>query len=480
MNDFLNIENWIIDEKSSILIPYKLAAKLKTFVFSISPTKQQIILATLHLPSQNKYLFEELIKQKYPSYAFKFSPISPKDFYNALEHIKIQEKIYYFSTQITESIDHQNNIDELYEFILQSAIDQKASDLHLESKSNYTSFRIRKDGKIKEVARIKSEIFELLCNKIKLESKLDISEKRLPQDGRYSFIFDDKKYDFRISTLPIWYGESIVIRILYKQNRQINLSELNISTYHLNIIQKSIQSPHGIILITGPTGSGKSTTLYALLESIKSSEKKLITIEDPIEYQINLANQVQINPDYGFGFPQALRSILRQDPDIIMVGEIRDQETLQLAIESSLTGHLVLSTIHTNDCISTLDRLLDMGIQPYLLNTSLIAIISQRLVRKLCPHCKIPHKNPPENFSTTLFTAQGCDECNMQGFIGREAIVETLQMTPKIKSLLSNGSSLEIKKFLKQTDFKTLFDDGFYKATQGITTYEEICRIATK
>ncbi|PAF46264.1 hypothetical protein BKH46_08095 [Helicobacter sp. 12S02634-8] len=476
------VQDWIIDEQSSALLPYELACKLQAFVLAIHPSKHEIILGTQEdTTQQNIPALKELIKQKYPTYTIQFTPLAVKDFYTALQYLQIQEKVHIFSAQITDLKSPETSIAGLYHYILEQAISQNASDIHLEPKGTHASFKIRKDGHIKELSKIKPKIFELLCNKIKLESKLDISEKRLPQDGRYSFLFLNKEYDFRISSVPTQHGESIVMRILYKQTRPINLDYLNLNTSHCKLLQKTIQSPNGIILITGPTGSGKSTTLYALLEDIKSHDKKLITIEDPIEYQIPLATQIQINPDYGFGFSDALRAILRQDPDIIMVGEIRDQETLQLAVQSSLTGHLVLSTIHTNDCISTIDRLLDMGTQPYLLHATLKAIISQRLVRKLCTHCKQPlpqDQNPYPHIPA--FTSIGCKHCNMQGFSGREAILEILEITPTIKPLLGNAPSGQIREFLKEKNFKTLFDDGIDKVAQGITTYEEIYRVVQK
>ncbi|PAF54514.1 hypothetical protein BKH42_00985 [Helicobacter sp. 13S00482-2] len=475
---FVTLQNHISDEKCCLLIPYHIASKLKTFVHCIGSKK--ITLVTLEpFNTKNIQLLQELIKNKYPSCEIEFALTSLKDFYVSLENLKIQEQIYH---QIHNN-HQEDGIYNLYILILKTAISQKASDIHLESKADYGSFKIRQDGKIKEIARIDFEFFELLCNKIKLESKLDISEKRLPQDGRYTLLISGVNYDFRVSCMPTQYGESIVMRILDRRTDTISLDKLNLTSNNLELIEKILQVPYGIILIAGPTGSGKSTTLYAMLEALKSNDKKLITIEDPIEYQINLATQIQINPDYGFGFSEALRAILRQDPDIIMVGEIRDQETLQLAMQASLTGHLVLSTIHTNDSVSTIDRLINMGVEPYLLSSSLVGVISQRLARKLCPKCKksskqildIPSKNI--KLSEEFFFANGCQDCNMQGFLGREAVMEVLEITPKLREMIAKNH-LEFYSYLKNSDFKTLFDDGVSKAMKGVISLEEIYRLA--
>lgn len=467
----IELIDWNIDEKCCTLLGYELSKKLGSFVFSINNLVKEVSIAVIQPQnSQNKDLLKELIFQKYPRFSLKFYFVYPKNFYTALMNLKIQEQIYYISSRIGTD----NDISVLYRFILEIAIDEKASDLHLESNPNGASFKIRQDDRLREIAQLAPDIFEALRNKIKLEAKLDISEKRLPQDGRYALNHKGKEYDFRISCVPIYHGESVVIRILYKQSDWINLDGLNFTSYNIEVIKKIVQSPYGIILITGPTGSGKSTTLYALLESIKSIEKKLITIEDPIEYQINLATQIQIDPDYGFGFTQALRAILRQDPDVIMVGEIRDQETLKLALQASLTGHLVLATLHTNDCASTITRLLDMDAPPYLICQSLLAVISQRLVRKLCPYCKKPDILYPQK---GFFTFSGCEACNMRGFMGREAIAEILEITPKIKSLILENPA-QISEYLKAQEFKTLFDDGLIKVASAITSCDEIYRVA--
>lgn len=457
------------------LISYDLALKLKTFIFQIDLKNKFISFISLE-PYKYISFLKELIAQKYPNYEIKFILIYPKDFYKILYKFQIQDQISKIINELRSN--HKNNIDitKLYDFILKFSIEQKASDIHLQSYSKYSSLKIRIDGKIKEIGKIPNDIFELLINKIKLNSQLDISEKRLPQDGRIQFIFQNIEYDLRISCVPIAYGESIVIRILYKQNQTLNLNHLNISEPNLKLIEKNIHSPYGIILVAGPTGSGKSTSLYAMLESIKSIEKKLITIEDPIEYEINLATQVQINPEYGFDFPDALKAILRQDPDIIMIGEIRDNKTLELALQASLTGHLVFATIHTNNSASSIERLLNMGAEPYLIASSVICVISQRLIRKLCPHCKAPCVVPKylKNSinSSTLYEPKGCEKCHMEGFLGREVVTEVLQITPEIQSLILNSKN--IKEYLVKNHFKTLFDDAIIKIQEGISSYEEV------
>lgn len=471
---FIALENHISDERCCALLGYDVASKLRTLVHSI--TQEKIVLLTLEpFAQKNITLLTELLKNKYPLHQIEFALTHLKDFYACLENLKIQEQIYFQTTKNYQ----EDEISYLYRLVIENSIFQKASDIHLESKLGYGSFKIRQDGKLREIAHIKREMFESLCNKIKLEAKLDISEKRLPQDGRYTFVVEGVEYDLRISSLPIQYGESIVIRILDMRSERISLGQLNLSPNNLDAIKKMIKAPHGIILIAGPTGSGKSTTLYAMLEEIKSNDKKLITIEDPIEYQINLATQIQINPDYGFDFPDALKAILRQDPDIIMVGEIRDQKTLELAIGASLTGHLVFSTIHTNDSVSTIDRLLNMGIEPYLLSSSLIGVISQRLARKLCPKCKRASKDTSGIFGqdVVVYSSSGCKECNMDGVSGREALMEVLEITPTIKHLISKNH-LELHAHLKDNPFKTIFDDGKAKAMEGIVSIEEVYRLA--
>jgi general secretion pathway protein E len=332
------------------------------------------------------------------------------------------------------------------------------------------------------------DIYPPLASRLKLLSNMDIAEKRKPQDGRFSATILAKEYDFRISTLPILNGESIVIRILDKSKVMIKLEELGMHEKNFNKFQKAMHAPYGIIFVTGPTGSGKTTTLYAALNAIKSVQRKIITVEDPVEYQLNLTQQTQVNEKAGLTFAAALRSILRQDPDIIMIGEVRDQETLRIAIQAALTGHLVFSTLHTNDAVSAVTRVMDMGIEPYLLSGSLVAIEAQRLVRKLCPHCKTKTVLPastlesiarslPENYQ--FYKNIGCEKCSQTGYLGREMLSEILPISEKISSMIAQESSK--KEILDQAmaeGFVDMFTDGVIRAANGITTLDEVIRVA--
>ena len=332
------------------------------------------------------------------------------------------------------------------------------------------------------------DIYPPMVSRMKLLSNMDIAERRRPQDGRFSAQILDKEYDFRISTLPILNGESIVLRILDKSKVIINLEDLGMHPDNFSKFKKSMKAPYGIILVTGPTGSGKTTTLYGALNDIKSVKTKIITVEDPVEYQLNMIQQVHVNEKAGLTFVSALRSILRQDPDVIMIGEIRDQETLRIAIQAALTGHLVFSTLHTNDAISALPRMIDMGIEPYLVSGALVCIEAQRLVRKLCPHCKQKitlsqkafdevKKFIPENYQ--FYKSVGCPQCSQTGYLGREMISEILPISDHIASMVANGASKdELKSVAYEEGFIDMFHDGVIRAANGITTLEEVYRVA--
>lgn len=328
----------------------------------------------------------------------------------------------------------QLDIGAMLEFLLQEAIALEASDIHIETKADYASVRFRIDGRLREIGRIELEDFSKLTTKLKLATSLDITESRLPQDGRMQKVLGGVEYDFRLSFVPLFGGESIVIRILYKHIQHITLDTLGLDEVVCTHLRRAIMHKNGLILVVGPTGSGKSTTLYALLEEIKTSQKKIITIEDPIEYQIPVATQIQLNQEIGFSFYEALKSVLRQDPDIIMVGEIRDAQTLELALNASLTGHLVLASLHSNDCITSLERLFEMGAPRSVVETSLLCVLAQRLVGRLCPHCKTEVGG--------RFEARGCDKCNGSGIIGRVVVAQNLFIDEELRRVFWEGNTI--------------------------------------
>ena len=376
----------------------------------------------------------------------------------------------------------------LIETILKTAISSRASDIHIESSEKNCIVRCRIDGMLAEIFVFDKDIYPPLVSRLKMLSNLDIAEHRKPQDGRFSVQVLGRDYDFRISTLPVIHGESVVMRILDKTKAIIKLSELGMLEDNLAKFSRLTRTPYGMILVTGPTGSGKTTTLYAALNDIKSVEKKMITVEDPVEYQMDMIQQVHVNEKAGLTFASSLRSILRQDPDIVMIGEIRDQETLRIAIQAALTGHLVFSTLHTNDAISAVARVVEMGIEPYLVSGSLIGVEAQRLVRKLCPHCKqkitltpmqldhIIHLIPDD---FTFYAPVGCEKCSQTGYLGREMISEILPISDKISSLIAkNATKEELTSTALAEGFKDFFTDGIRRAAMGITSIPEVYRVA--
>jgi general secretion pathway protein E/type IV pilus assembly protein PilB len=377
---------------------------------------------------------------------------------------------------------------QLIHLIIKDGILRRASDLHIEPELQGMSVRTRVDGILQETFVFDLDIYNALNSRIKLLGNLDISERRKSQDGRFSLEVGSGKYDFRLSTTPTLYGESIVMRILDQQKILLNLHELGFENRNLELFNEIIHSPFGIVLITGPTGSGKTTTLYAALNEVKSIENKVMTIEDPIEYQLPLVQQVQVNDRIGFGFTEALKSFLRQDPDIILIGEIRDFETLNSAVQASLTGHLVFSTLHTNDAPSAIGRMVQMGLQSYLVADSLVGIVAQRLVRQICKECKTevkPHKNLLRrvahliNDDTQFYTGAGCPKCSQTGYSGRLLISEILVVNESISKMVADESSkYDIARYAQEhTGFEPMIVDGLSKALRGITTLDEVLRV---
>jgi general secretion pathway protein E/type IV pilus assembly protein PilB len=375
--------------------------------------------------------------------------------------------------------------------VLRDAINLRASDIHLEPFEHELRIRYRIDGVLQDVpvpAQIK-RFQPAIVSRVKILSHLNIAEKRLPQDGRIKIRIDESEVDIRVSVIPMLHGEAVVMRLLRQNSTLRGLSELGLEKREFECFARVLEIPHGIILVTGPTGSGKTSTLYTALNEINDSVRKIITIEDPVEYQLRGVNQIQVSEKAGLTFARGLRSILRHDPDVILIGEIRDQETAQIAVQASLTGHLVFSTLHTNDAPGALTRLVDMGVEPYLVASSLEAVLAQRLVRVLCKHCKQEDRSPAAQAfkaqvgipaGTTIYRSVGCRECRQTGFHGRHAIFEWMDTDNEIRELvLKNASSDLIRDAARRGGMKTLAEDGWRLVAMGITTAEEVLSVTT-
>jgi len=367
--------------------------------------------------------------------------------------------------------------------ILFQAVKERASDIHIEPFERDLIVRYRIDGILYQVLTPPKLVQDPLTSRVKIMAGLDIAEKRLPQDGRIRVIVAGREVDIRVSTVPTAFGERIVLRILDKQRGIISLSSIGLSPRDERLVTRILSRTSGMVLVTGPTGSGKTTTLYAMLTHLNSPEKNIITIEDPIEYQLHGVGQIPVNPKIDLTFANGLRSILRQDPDIIMVGEIRDTETAEIAMQSSLTGHLVLSTLHTNDAATAVTRLIDMGIEPFLVASTLSCVIAQRLVRRICPHCRVPYHPDPSAFPDirlpdTLYRGAGCDRCFGHGTMGRVAIYEILAIDPEIVGMIVRRTPASaIKEYALSRGMKSLREDGLDKVAEGTTTLEEVMRV---
>jgi len=367
--------------------------------------------------------------------------------------------------------------------VLMRAVEEGASDLHLEPGEKEVFVRQRVDGKLRELPPPPKKIYPAIVSRVKILSKLDIAERRLPQDGRAKAVIGPKSLDLRISTLPCIYGEKIVMRLLDKSGVLLDLEKLGFEGDHLTILKKNLVRAYGMILLTGPTGSGKTTTLYTGLNHINTPEKNIITVEDPVEYELRGINQTQVRANIGLTFARCLRTILRQDPDVIMIGEVRDLETAEIAVKAALTGHLVFSTLHTNDAISVVSRLGHMGVEPFLIASSLNLAIAQRLVRRICANCKEPYTVDSDDFAnlgipkgTKLYQGKGCDKCNNSGYKGRSAVHEMFELTSNIrKMVLERKDEDTLRAEAKETQgMLSLQEVGVKKALAGVTTLEEI------
>jgi len=447
--------------------------------FTINPIISSVLdinqTIDLSYPDTSKGVLEDLVKEMAVS---------------SIELIK-EEKEAAPSDQELDRISHDAPVIKIVNMILEDSINKKASDVLVEPYEKKLRIRFRIDGVLCEQKSPPKSMHASIVSRLKVIAELDIAEHRLPQDGRFKIKILNRQVDFRVSILPSSFGEKVALRILDKSQANLDTKKLGFSDHALEILAKVSLLPHGMILVCGPTGSGKTTTLYAVLKSVDSPDKNIVTVEDPVEFQLEGINQVTAKPEIGLSFASALRSILRQDPDIIMIGEIRDYETVDIAIKSALTGHLVLSTLHTTTAAGAVVRLVNMGVEPYLINSSLVCVVAQRLVRKICAYCKETYNFKDEitqslklNLGKTnnlqFYRGKGCQHCFNSGYSGRTVIAEVLQISQKIRELILGGSQEQfIKQQARREGMKTLREDGLEAVLKGYTTIEEVLRVTT-
>jgi general secretion pathway protein E len=424
-------------------------------------------------------------------YISRYYSQEPQDINKIIENI--DENEIDFVSEEGDDVGHLKDlaseapIIKLVNLLITQAVESRASDIHIEPFEDELKVRYRIDGVLHNIESAPKRLQAALVSRVKIMAKLNIAERRLPQDGRIRLRVKEKEIDLRVSSIPVLYGESVVMRILDKEGIVIDLDKLGFPEDTLSGFRKLIVKPHGIILVTGPTGSGKTTTLYGALDKINSPDKKIITVEDPIEYQLKGVNQIQVKPQIGLNFANTLRHIVRQDPDVIMIGEIRDLETAEIAVQSSLTGHLVFSTLHTNDAPSAITRLIDLGVERFLLSSTIRGILAQRLVRIICPYCK---EREPEAIrfeeraslgipsDIDLYKGKGCEKCTFTGFYGRTGVFELLAVDDEIRKLiLRNTDANELRAAARRGGMRTLLEDGISKVMSGVTTMIEVLRV---
>lgn len=443
---------------------------------SVLSSIQNFLLDDVEKKNHSDDEFESLLTELYTDQSddYDFSNIEDLDLIDIANAISPSDDL----------LDDKNKgpIIKLINATITKAVKARASDIHLEPFENKLSIRFRVDGVLREVLQYQKNITQMIISRIKIMSKLDISERRLPQDGRISISVGKRDIDLRVSTLPSSFGERVVLRILEKDKTHIQLDQLGFSNEILKNFRKNLGKNEGIILVTGPTGSGKTTSLYSGLREISDRSQNILTIEDPVEYALEGIGQTQVNTKTGLTFAKGLRAILRQDPDIVMVGEIRDKETAEIAIQASLTGHLVLSTVHTNSAVNAITRLRDMGIEPYLLSSSLVYVLSQRLVRQLCPHCKTlddDNKNLLDKYKIKgkAYKSVGCNKCDNTGYKGRLSIGEYISIDEKISEFIHNSASEnEISEYVYANN-KRIYENGLQVVANGDTSLSELMRV---
>ena len=482
----ISLSSYLLDPEVIKLIPKKVAERFK--VIPLSKEKNTLVLGMV-----NPFDLEAIDVVSRLTH-LRVKPVSITE-----EEFESSFKKYYGETKSIEDLieellseevlpgERDTRVIQLVDYIILKAVKEKASDIHIEPAESVTRVRYRIDGVMTLGFILPAQLHSAIVTRIKIISNMNISETRLPQDGRTTFKVGEKVIDLRVSTLPTIYGEAVVLRLLGLNEALPKLEELGFTQHNYETLLKAISKPYGIILVTGPTGSGKTTTLYGVLNRVFTVQKAIVTVEDPVEYKWELIRQVQVNPRGGLTFARALRSILRQDPDIILVGEIRDSETAEIAAQAAQTGHLVLTTLHTNDAVSSITRLKELDISPFVIGETLIAVSAQRLVRKICPYCKTSYKASEEekkylrikeDEEITLYKGKGCERCKFRGYIGRTVIAEILLIDSEIRELIISSSSPgKILETAKKKGFSTMFEDGKQKALEGITTVEELKRV---
>jgi type IV pilus assembly protein PilB len=436
-----------------------------------TPTKLESAVNDYYAESKN---FDEFIKEKEA---------------DSLELVSEDEKDPASIVQV--GVDDAPVI-KMVNFILEKALKSRASDIHFEPYEKEFRIRYRVDGALKESFSHTLELYPALVARTKIISLLDITEKRLPQDGRFRLLLKDRQIDFRVSVLPTYFGEKMVLRVLDRSGIRSGLDKLGFTEKPTRALAEAVKKPYGMILVTGPTGSGKSTTLYSILNSLNTPQKNLMTVEDPIEYQVEGITQTQVQPEIGLTFASGLRALLRQSPDIVLVGEIRDSETADIAVKAALTGHLVFSTLHTNSAAGAMTRLMDMGVEPFLIASSVVCVGAQRLLRKICPYCRVPASIPPEALlrckisksdldRIAPFRGKGCIKCNMTGYFGRTGASEVLLLDPDIRELvIQKKSSNVIHQLAVEKGMETLFENALGLFKSGVTTLEEVLRVSSE
>ena len=450
---------------------------------------QALLEVRRHYP--HRFQIEKLDESEFESRLSAFYQSGTADARQTMEDLGDEMDLFRLAEEMPETEDLLEAEDDapiikLINALLTEAIKENASDIHIETFEKTLSVRFRVDGVLREVLQPNRKLAPLLVSRIKVMGKLDIAEKRIPQDGRIALRIANRAVDVRVSTMPSSFGERVVLRLLDKEAGRLEFSHLGMEPKTMQLMSDLLHKPHGIILVTGPTGSGKTTTLYAGLSLLNNSTRNILTVEDPIEYLIDGIGQTQVNPKVDMTFARGLRAILRQDPDVVMVGEIRDLETAQIAVQASLTGHLVLSTLHTNTAIGAVTRMQDMGVEPFLLSTSLLGVLAQRLVRVLCPECKKPAvanqkecelmgfdaSNPP-----TIYHPEGCEHCNYHGYRGRQGIYELVIIDEQMRTMIhNNNSEQEMERHARKLT-PSIRADGRKRVLEGMTTVEEVLRV---